>query len=296
MSEALKMFNEEHENVHAGEGVVYLAFGQQYQDEAKRSLRSLRKVSNVSTAVVTDRAWAEEPCPDHFVVRRSLPSFRSKPLYIYEGSPFERTLFLDTDTVLGQDIVPVFGLLGHYDIGVQFGGPQLNEGEGLTFHTQCNSGVILFRKCDEVRGVFSKWLELYDDAAARLSADDARGLGDQRYLALAIALSRARPVHLESYLNFHLINTVSTCSPPVVYHGRLPWMEVLADTINRSWDPETDWWSRTWLPNIAGFLPRGVRRSDPLLATALVLRRLYNELRWRAKMNRCQKKVIKRPS
>ena len=133
----------------ASEGIVYLAFGQKYQDEAKRSLRSLRKVSNVSTAVVTDRAWRDEPRPDQFVVREPVRSFRAKPLYVYRASPFERTLFLDTDTVVGRDIAPVFGLLGYYDIGVCFGGAQMNEGEGLTFHTQCNSGVILFRKCDE---------------------------------------------------------------------------------------------------------------------------------------------------
>ena len=174
----------------ASEGIVYLAFGQKYQDEARRSLRSLRKISDVSTAVITDRAWTEDPRPDHFVVRKSLPSYRSKPLYVYEASPFERTLFLDTDTVLGRDIVPAFGLLEHYDIGVRFCGPQMNEGKELIFHTQCNSGVILFRRCDEVSDVFQKWLTFYDEAAARVSVDDRRGLGDQRSLALAMAGSR----------------------------------------------------------------------------------------------------------
>jgi hypothetical protein len=135
-------------NTQASEGILYLAFGQKYQDEARRSLQSLRRISNVATAVITDRAWLEEPRPDHFVVRESVRSFRAKPLYIYEASPFGRTLFLDTDTVIGRDIAPIFGLLNHYDIGVRFGGAQLKEGDGLTFHTQCNSGVILFRECD----------------------------------------------------------------------------------------------------------------------------------------------------
>jgi hypothetical protein len=233
--------------------------------------------------VITDRAWLEEPRPDHFVLRESVQSFRAKPLYIYEASPFGRTLFLDTDTVIGRDIVPIFGLLRHYDIGVRFGGAQLNEGDGLTFHTQCNSGVIIFRKCDAVESVFKKWLGLYDDVAARHAVEDRRGLADQRYLALAIAQSRARPVPLESFLNFTLFDTIGTCSPPVVYHGRFAWIEELAQSVNQSWNPELDWWVHLWLPNILGFLPRGIRRSDPLLAAALVLRRLYNELRWQMK-------------
>ena len=266
----------------ANEGIVYLAFGEKYQEETRRSLRSLRTVSDVSTAVVTDRPWKEEPRPEHFIIRGSAPSFRSKPLYIYEASPFERNLFLDTDTIVARDIVPIFGLLGHYDIGVHFGGAQMNDTEGLTFHSQCNSGVILFRKCDEVACVFKRWLSFYDDAAAGLSGDDdPRGMGDQRYLAPAIARSRARPVHLGSFLNFTLFETIGTSCPPVVYHGRSPWMEDLADTINRSWDQKTDWYARIWFPNLAGFLPRGASRSDPLLAAAFLLRRLYNELRWR---------------
>src|SRR4051812_12152884 len=121
------------------EGVLYLTFGHKYQEEARRSLRSLREVSHVSTAVITDQVWDEDPRPDHFVIRDPLPSFRSKPSYVYEASPFGRTLFLDTDTIVGRDIAPAFGLLEHYDIGVRFGGAQMNEPGGLTFHSQCNS-------------------------------------------------------------------------------------------------------------------------------------------------------------
>src|SRR6516162_7148098 len=113
------------------EGILYIAFGQKYHDEARRSLRSLRKVSNLPTVVITERSWAEEPLPDHFIVRPPLKSTRAKPLYLYEATPFEKTLFLGTDTVIGRDVVPAFGLLKHYDIGVRFGGPPVHEGDGL---------------------------------------------------------------------------------------------------------------------------------------------------------------------
>jgi hypothetical protein len=259
-------------------GVVYIAFGEKYHAEAKRSITSLKKVSAVNIAVITDKRWTDNPQPDFFVIRDKSKSFRSKPLYTYNATPFVNSLFIDTDTIIAKDINHVFGLLKHYDVGVCFGGAQLNENDGLEFHSQCNSGVILFRKCAHVEELFNEWLDLYDKAVAKISASDVRGVGDQRYLAHAIAKSKARPVHLGTFLNFALFDTITSCSPPIIYHGRNPWIEQLADNINNSWTQKVDWYPRVWLPNISGFLPRGVRRSDPLLAISLILRRIYNEL------------------
>lgn len=252
------------------DGVLYVAFGSRFQDEARRSIRSLRRVSALPVAVVTDQPWQGSEQPDQFIIRSPARSFRCKPLHIYEASPFTRTLFVDTDTVFARDIAPVFGLLDHYDIGVRFAGAWLAEDE-LHFHAQCNSGVILFRASKPTANVFAEWLRLYDAAVA------ANGpAGDQRYLAIAIARSTARPVHLPSYLHLSLFDTITTDAPPVLYHGRGDWIEAFANKINTTWDRKTDWQTRVWLPNIVGFLPRGMRRSDPLLAAALLLRRIAN--------------------
>ena len=208
------------------EGVVYLAFGDRWQAEAQRSLMSLRTNSpGVAAAVITDRPWKHEPQPDAFVVREAIAGFRCKPVYLYEAAPFESNLFLDTDTVVARDLAPAFGLLRHFDIGVRFGGPQLNEPDGLELHTQCNSGVVLFRKNAVTEALFRDWLAIYDAAAKSTGTPN---VGDQRYLAIAIARSAARPVHLAEYFNFALFETILTYSPPLVYHGRAPWIETLA--------------------------------------------------------------------
>lgn len=260
-------------------GILYLAFGEGYHEEARRSLRSLRNVSKLPVAVITDQAWTQEPLPDRFVLVERIAGFASKPRYILDSSPFDDTLFLDTDTVVAIDPAPLFGLLEHYDVGVRFGGPQLNETPHLELHTQCNSGVILFRKNERVTDVFRRWNEEYERALDAHPVDDPRGLGDQRYLAIAIARSSARPVHLAEYCNFALFDTLVTCSPPLVYHGRLAAMEQLHGEITGRWNTETDWHPRLWLPNIRGLLPAGVRRSDPLLAFALIGRRVVNDVR-----------------
>jgi hypothetical protein len=264
------------------EGILYVAFGERWRAEARDSIRSLRRVSALPVAVVTDTPWQGDPQPDVFVKRHDGGGFGVKPRHIFDATPFERTLFLDTDTRVMQDPAPAFGLLRYYDIGVRFGGPQLNEEPGLMFHTQCNSGVILFRRCEQVTQVGQLWLQEYAQGlASHGQGDDPRGLGDQRYLAIAIAKSRARPVHLAEYMNFALFESIVAYSPLVVVHGHQRDIELIGQEINSRWDARRDWHARVWLSNIEGLLPAGIRRSDPLLAMALLLRRLANRLRRR---------------
>ena len=260
-------------------GILYIAFGARWVAEAKQSISSLRRVSTLPIAVVTDEPWQVGAMPDHFVTREKIAGWASKPQYMYAGSPFEHTLFMDTDTIALSDPERIFGLLQHYDIGVRFGGPLLREPPFLEFHTQCNSGVVLYKKSPDVAECFANWNRLYAKARADISATgDSRGLNDQRYLSIAIAQSRARPVHLAEALNFAIFETIYTYSPVVILHGRDRHLHQIGDSINRKWNVDVDWQARLWLQNIKGLLPRGVRRSDPLLAVSLLLRRLMNEL------------------
>lgn len=262
-------------------GVLYIAFGEQYRKEARQSLATLRRVSpNVVCAVLTDRPWTEIPAPDIVVLRPLDASFGSKPRQMYDASPFEETLYLDTDTIVVRDVEPLFGLLRWYDVGVKFAGPQLNEPDGLLYHTQTSSNLILFRKCETVAHTFALWREEFDRASAAVAeVGDRRGLADQRYFAIAIARSKARPVHLDDYVLFNLGESMITYSPPIVVHGRLPEMDQIARRLVAGWDPVNDWEPRFWLPDVRGLLPLRIRRADPLLFLAYGVRRAFNRLR-----------------
>ncbi len=259
-------------------GVLYIAFGNQWVEETKRSIRSLRTVSDIPVAVITDAPWQGPDEPDHFVEHQAIPGFASKP-ELMALTPFENTLFIDTDTYVASDVTPAFGLLSHYDMGVHFFGPMLKIQPDLMCHPQCNSGVILYKKNEVVLDVFRRWAEEYEEGVKTRVAKDPRGIGNQRYLAIAIARSTARVVHLDTYLNFTLWDVLVTWSPPMILHGRLAHMETIADEINGKWNVSKDWHPRLWMPNIRGLLPMGVRRSDPLLAVTLILRRAWNDLR-----------------
>jgi len=106
-------------------GVVYTVYGdvEKYMEEACRSLASLRRHHpDISTALV-----ASEPNSlfDICITRKDLPNeaegFRTEEKYgtkidLVHLSPFEKTLFLDTDTVVLGDLSYGFQLLEELSI------------------------------------------------------------------------------------------------------------------------------------------------------------------------------------
>jgi hypothetical protein len=173
----------------------------------------------------------------------------------------------------------VFGLLGHYDLGVCFEGPRLDWPPGLEYHSQANTGVILFKRNDAVQEMFQEWLEEYDRTLqAAKPMLSGIGMNDQRSFCVALARSRVRSVHLPEFMNFVLWHVSKTYNRPAVFHGRLRHVEVLDDEISRGWEDDVeDVRVRTWLPHIERVLPgAGVGRRDPLLRVAITFRRWWN--------------------
>lgn len=260
------------------QGVLFIAYGEEYQANVRTAIATLHRHSpGVAVAVITDRDWAESPRPDLVLIRPKVMGVLSKPTYMGD-SPFDGTLFLDADTVVARDISTIFNLLQYYDIGVHFYGAQLNE-PGIEMHSQCNSGVLLYRKSDGLREVFGEWLERYK-AACVAAGYTGKGHGpvEQRHLAIAIARSRLRPVHLGAYLNFWVHSYAVLSSPPAIVHGHDRHLGGIGPQlgVETTWRSRGDWKERLWLPNAMGLMPAGLRRSDPFLAISLLVRHFIN--------------------
>jgi hypothetical protein len=265
-------------------GVLYIAFGAAYQAEVRQSILSLRVLSPaVPIAVITDTEWSVDPRPDIFILREKEASYGLKVRYAYD-SPFDRTFCLDSDTFIARDISPVFGLLDYYDVGFYFGGRPINEQGGLELQMRAATSVFLFKKNRRVADFFGLWATEYNRERLRWESQGfdlgRAGLDDTRSCALSVAKSEVRPVQLGTLLYFNLETIAETQSPPFVYHGRVPYEMAAVDyEITRDWDSERDWFPRLWFPNIRGLLPLGIRHSDPLLAAALIIRRICNSVR-----------------
>lgn len=173
-------------------GIVYISFGSAAVASAAKSLDSIRKlgidlpvVSIGSDAVPGTRfiRWAGED-PWQKNPPRKAESFLVGGIKsrINELSPFEWTLYLDSDTVVLQSIIPGFEYLNRYDICLvnhrdnicikdiwaqePYQDPahanKLKEKsetmELVDGNTPLvNSGVIFYRKCEQTDALFANW-------------------------------------------------------------------------------------------------------------------------------------------
>ena len=273
------------------DGILFIAYGDKCLREASKAMSSVKKNSpGIPVAVITDGEWCETQTPDYLIQKKNYTtdvkfSRKMKTECIYEESPFQRTLFLDTDVYVAKDIKLLFGLLDYYDFGAKFYGPFAKmkyPDKNSFFHLRCQSGVILFKKNDKNKKLFTLYKRYY--AEAQQNSNKEGLLLDEPFLTKALIGSDVKTVHLGESLNFHLPVPTSVCNPIYIFHGRDENIETIAEEINGKWkDPINDVMSRVWLPEIKGFLPRGLKRLDALTAAALSLRRILNIYRRRWK-------------
>ena len=152
------------------QGVLYVATGAKYVAEVALSLRSLRDVHpTLPCALVTDRPGEAPPGFD-VVTSLESPFFdcRDKVRGLML-TPFERTLFMDTDTHVCGPIDDAFPLLDRFELAARHEGgrtayPSDACPEGFA---EYNAGVILYRRSPRVMGFLASWLARYQEQMRR---------------------------------------------------------------------------------------------------------------------------------
>lgn len=156
-------------------GFVYIFHGERYYKEALLSLKSLRKyhpnahVSAFCDIDVDDISFDS-------VIKITPTSIRSKVNYIHL-SPYERTLFLDTDTIFMRNVDDIFEMLSRFDFCVAHDlarkrkkySKLIPEYAEIPYaFSEVNTGVIGFRKSGEVAKCFELWRLYYDKYYKRM--------------------------------------------------------------------------------------------------------------------------------
>ena len=246
-------------------GVLYIAFGEQHRHEALTSIASLRCVHwDLPCCLVTESQLEGLPSDVEVLLREpeiKYP-FRAKPRYLRE-SPFDRTLFLDTDTTTVRPIEGLFHLLDRFDMGLHML-PHYTDHPTYRYLNTPSTGVVLFRRCEATNETFDKWLELFDQEIAAMGQHQSR-INDDPLLMRAIYETRARLVPLPAAMNFHLEVPTVTASPIHIVHGRHPDPVGLARRVDQgrpaglpNWNP------RVWVPQLQSPLPDGSLRSPAI--------------------------------
>ncbi|MFK8035743.1 MAG: putative nucleotide-diphospho-sugar transferase [Hyphomicrobiales bacterium] len=164
-------------------GIIYLAFGSPYLVMALRSIRSLRKTNpDLPICLVTNLAIAKTDIPllrdddTLAVLEEDQANNRAIKTSINTISPYDRTLFLDCDTVVLGALDTGFRFLDDFDLAFRLNPyPQTRKGkadvtimEGLTVGDcpHWNSGVMFFAKRPAADQFFQSWNENFHSLAS----------------------------------------------------------------------------------------------------------------------------------
>jgi len=158
-------------------GVVYIAKGEKYIKESICSARSLKSHSDIDITLFCDKDLESEWVDRTESINNNGYGFDGAisddlaPYLCPNKLPYEKTLFLDSDTFICEDISGIFSILDNFDIGLSHNpGSRIERKEHKSITNSIpnafpryNGGVILFKNNIRVEEFFNSWKTLYED-------------------------------------------------------------------------------------------------------------------------------------
>jgi hypothetical protein len=252
-------------------GVVYVATSQATLAEASESLRRLQASNpGLPSCVMTDQridgphAWTN-------VIRLQDTIQVSGDKINMRHSPWDLTLFLDSDTSVYSPLEPVFALLEKFDFAAvqSSSGYHYDLPDTPSTFPEFNSGVIAFRNSRAVQSFFDLWKQYYDEDHAR-SSDR---VWDQKSLRRSLFLSGLRIASLPPEYNFMPTTPGFAMTPIHIAHGRdFSQIDRMKQRLDRKIGP------RVWVPGM-GVL-RNAYHTHPGEIWSAALRGSIHWFRW----------------
>jgi len=166
-----------------GPGVLYVAFGERYVAEAIHSVRSLqRHCPGLPTVLFTDKPAPGAPFDEVRVVE--VGHIRAK-VDLFIESPFDRTLYLDSDTRVVFDLRDMFDVLNRFDVAMahDFSRKRLTTGSRIPEYaaipyafSEFNSGVVLYGRSPGALRLFETWRQRFHEFKDRTEGWDQASL------------------------------------------------------------------------------------------------------------------------
>lgn len=145
-------------------GVVYIATGDQYITEAEYSAKSVRNhMPDLEIAIATDHSNIDQTLFDYTVGLSNKYPDSGVSTITPELSPFDRTLFLDTDTYVAKPVYELFDILDEHEIAVTQSPGGLSVPGVPDPWTEYNTGVISYKSTEKTKEFFRTWARIHED-------------------------------------------------------------------------------------------------------------------------------------
>lgn len=210
-----------------------------YLDELTASVASVRNFTSLQVALITDA----DTLPSTFLkLFDHVGRFDSsavgggwgEKIVAMPMSPFEYTLFLDADVVACAPFDYIYDILDYFEVAVSMEPPlstwRPSEPRGMINGLsapvyrmlQINSGVVLFRRSEQVFHMFRIWRDLHA-AASKAHLSRNISVTDQAYMLAALLQANVRFMQLPINFNFRFHGNVAPISvrgDVVILHTR----------------------------------------------------------------------------
>lgn len=202
-------------------GYLYVAFGEKYLKELNTAVRSLRDYTALPIALITDdKSYENHPDFSRVIIHEPIYSYGGK-IYCLIKSPFEKTIFLDTDTFVCGSLDGIFDLLDRFDVAAVLSNIPFStdfiaaSNSQYVIHypdfTEYNTGLIGIHNVRSKEFLLS-WKRKYEELQIKT---------DQVAFRDALLESNVRVATLPFEYNFMGLNSYSVANSRIkVLHGR----------------------------------------------------------------------------
>ena len=162
-------------------GLIYVAHGEGFIKEAMMSALSVKKhCPNMNITLFSDVQLKTELFDNVIVMPKDKISLRGPKIRFSFQSPYDETIFLDTDTIIDHDITEMFDILEKYDFAIchdlarkrETVSNAIPEYSTIPYvFPECNTGVYVFKKNDNVENLFKTWEKYFNKYSGKFPYD-----------------------------------------------------------------------------------------------------------------------------
>jgi len=147
-------------------GILYVVSGNAYHAEALASADSSLRFNRVPHMIFSDcdrRSSATKPGVLDIGRHESFGDPFADKIRNLANSPFENTIFLDSDTYVTSDLTHLFAILERFDMAAAFapGYRSRDDPEVPSSFYEFNTGVIVWRDTNATRDFLDDWMHTY---------------------------------------------------------------------------------------------------------------------------------------
>ena len=153
----------------AKSGIVYVATGSKFLDEAINSAKLSKKYTDSLPVCISTDLVSDAENSDVFDIVVSHPS----PTYSYRDKisslvnlPFANNLFIDSDAFLIRSPADILSYASNSHVAASFAPvrhpPGWSDSSVPKVFGELNTGVLFLKRCRKVTKLISNWLHLYD--------------------------------------------------------------------------------------------------------------------------------------